>query len=69
MTSYVCALVANGVLEGDAHLLGHVFWASLHGCVVLKLAGKLGAEYDFDRISGEAFRVLFEGYQPKNKAV
>jgi AcrR family transcriptional regulator len=65
MTSYIHALVACGVLEGDAELIGHVFWASLHGCVVLKLAGKLGQDYDFDRISGEAFRVLFEGYQPK----
>ncbi len=65
MTAYVRALVADGMLEGDPDLIGHVFWASLHGAVVLKLAGKLGAEYDFDRISGEAFRVLFEGYQPK----
>ena len=65
MTSYVRALVADGVLEGDPELIGHVFWASLHGAVVLKLAGKLGEDYDFDRISGEVFRVLFEGYQPK----
>jgi hypothetical protein len=53
------------ILEGDPELIGHVFWASLHGAVVLKLAGKLGAAYDFDRISGESFRVLFEGYCPK----
>ena len=65
MTDYVRALVNAGVLVGDADLIGHVFWASLHGAVVLKLAGKLGAQYDFDRISGESFRVLFEGYQPK----
>jgi AcrR family transcriptional regulator len=67
MTDYVRALIAEGLLEGDADLIGHVFWASLHGAVVLKLAGKLGAEYDFDRISGEAFRILFEGYRPKNR--
>jgi AcrR family transcriptional regulator len=65
MTGYVRALVADGIVEGDPELIGHVFWASLHGAVVLKLAGKLGDEYDFDRISGESFRVLFEGYQPK----
>ena len=65
MTRYVKELVSEGVLEGDPELLGRVFWASLHGAVVLKLAGKLGAEYDFDRISGESFRVLFEGYRPK----
>jgi len=65
MTCYVRALVEDGILVGDPDLIGHVFWASLHGAVVLKLAGKLGAEYDFDRISGESFRVLFEGYQRK----
>ncbi|HEY0106738.1 MAG TPA: TetR/AcrR family transcriptional regulator [Rhizomicrobium sp.] len=67
MTEYVRALVKEGMLEGDPDLIGHVFWAALHGGVVLKLAGKLGAEYDFDRISGESFRVLFEGYRAKPK--
>lgn len=65
MTDYVRALIRDGILEGDPELIGRVFWASLHGAVVLRLAGKLDAEYDFDRISAEAFRVLFEGYRRK----
>ena len=65
MTDYVRELVKEGVVEGDPELIGRVFWASLHGAVVLKLSGKLGADYDFDRISGESFRVLFEGYRKK----
>jgi AcrR family transcriptional regulator len=66
MTTYVRELVKAGILEGDSELIGRVFWASLHGAVVLKLAGKLGGdEYDFDRVSGESFRILFEGYHPK----
>jgi AcrR family transcriptional regulator len=65
MTGYVRALVDEGLLAGDPELIGHVFWSALHGAVVLKLAGKLGAAYDFDRISGESFRVLFEGYRAK----
>ena len=65
MTQYIRALVDEGVLVGDPDLMGHVFWASLHGAVVLKLAGKLGADYDFDRISSEAFRVLIDGFRPK----
>ena len=65
MTQYIRALVDEGVLAGDPDLMGHVFWASLHGAVVLKLAGKLGADYDFDRISSESFRVLIEGFRPK----
>jgi AcrR family transcriptional regulator len=65
MTMYVRALVEDGILQGDPDLIGHVFWASLHGAVVLKLAGKLAADHDFDRISGESFRVLFDGYRKK----
>ena len=65
MTDYVRELVREGVVDGDPELIGRVFWASLHGAVVLKLSGKLGAEYDFDRISAESFRVLFEGYRKK----
>jgi AcrR family transcriptional regulator len=65
MTAYVRALVADDILEGDPELLGHVFWASLHGAVVLKLAGKLGDKYDFDCVNAESFRVLFEGFRKK----
>ncbi|MBV9420366.1 MAG: TetR/AcrR family transcriptional regulator [Alphaproteobacteria bacterium] len=65
MTAYVRALVDEGILEGDPELIGHVFWASLHGAVVLKLAGKLHADYDFERISGAAFQRLFEGFRKK----
>ncbi len=65
MTGYVKELVRAGILDGDPELIGRVFWASLHGAVVLKLAGKLGEDYDFDRVSGESFRVLFEGYRKK----
>ena len=65
MTDYVRELVREGVVDGDPELIGRVFWASLHGAVVLKLSGKLGADYDFDRVSGESFRVLFEGYRKK----
>jgi len=67
MTGYVKELVRAGILEGDPELIGRVFWSSLHGAVVLKLAGKLGEDYDFDRVSGESFRVLFEGYLARKR--
>lgn len=68
MTDYVRELVSAGVIEGDPNLIGRVFWASLHGAVVLKLAGKLGGvgdPYDFERVAGESFRILFDGYRKK----
>ncbi|HVZ90682.1 MAG TPA: TetR/AcrR family transcriptional regulator [Rhizomicrobium sp.] len=64
MTDHVRALVLAGALEGDPVLIGHVLWASLHGAVVLKLAGKLGPECDFDRIVSGAFAALWEGFRP-----
>jgi AcrR family transcriptional regulator len=63
MTDYVRALVTEGYLVGDPVLIGHVFWAALHGAVVLELAGKLGAECSFETISREAFRALSAGFQ------
>jgi AcrR family transcriptional regulator len=65
MTDYVQLMINSGKFEGDAGLIGHVFWSVLHGAIVLKLAGKLTAEYDFDRISEEASRVLMDAYRPK----
>lgn len=64
MTDYVRGLVDAGLLEGDPVLIGHVFWASLHGAVVLQLAGKLDAECDFDTIIHESFRALIAGFAP-----
>jgi len=64
MTDHVRALVNEGLLTGDPVLIGHVFWAALHGAVVLELAGKLDKECDFETISREAFRALIAGFQP-----
>jgi AcrR family transcriptional regulator len=63
MTDYVRALVDGGVLEGDPDLMGYVFWSSLHGAVVLQLAGKLDPKYDFRTITHESFRALSQSYR------
>jgi len=63
MTDYVRALVEAGVLQGDPDLMGYVFWASLHGAVVLQLAGKLDPKYDFRTITHESFRALSQSYR------
>jgi len=64
MTDHVRGLVESGALAGDPVLIGHVFWAALHGAVVLQLAGKLGEECSFETISREAFRALSAGFAP-----
>jgi AcrR family transcriptional regulator len=66
MTQYVSDLVAEGILEGNPITIGLVFWAALHGAVVLQLAGKLSPEFDFETIRGEIFRAMFTAYAKKS---
>ena len=54
-------LVTAGIFTGDPQILGYVFWATLHGLVVLHLAGKLPAKPDFRTIQQEAMRLLAAG--------
>lgn len=55
------ALVKAGIFVGDPQLLGYVFWATMHGLVVLHLAGKLPDKPDFRTIQQEAMRLLVAG--------
>jgi AcrR family transcriptional regulator len=69
MTRHVIPLVEQGILAGDPKLIGHVMWASLHGAVVLELAGKLTPDCGFDRIIEESFTALFQGFAAKRITV
>ena len=66
MTDHVRMMVDQGYYKGDPELIGHVFWASLHGLVVLHLAGKLKS--DFDSVLAETCRVLQSAYRVKTSA-
>jgi hypothetical protein len=41
MTGYVEDALSEGLMSGDAEQIGLMFWASVHGAVVLELAGML----------------------------
>ena len=69
MTDYVRALVDQGMLNGDPVMMGHVFWAALHGAVVLQLAGKLGEECDFVTLTEEAFKAIGAGFGRPRKSL
>lgn len=65
MTAYVHSLMAAGlIVGGDAQAIAHVFWASIHGLVVLKLAGKLAPELDFETLRRMMFGALGRGFAP-----
>ena len=62
MTEYVRAMIDERIFSGDPELLGYIFWSALHGAVVLELAGKFAAGYDFEKIRSECFRALTRGF-------
>lgn len=65
MTGYIRRLSEAGLIEGDVNLIAHVFWAAIHGLVVLQLAGKLSGPISVDVLRDEIFRALFLSYQPR----
>jgi AcrR family transcriptional regulator len=64
MTHYSQGLLDAGRLVGDPEVIARVFWASIHGLVVLKLADKLGPEVDFEVLQAASMRALGAGFSP-----
>ncbi len=65
MISYAEDMVEAGLLEGDPVVLGHVYWASLHGLLTLEMAGKLSTSPDFDLVRHASNRLITRGAQPR----
>ncbi len=61
MSGYMEQLVAGGFLAGDPAMLGQIFWAMVHGLIVLQLAGKLDPRPDFATLHQTAMRLLAQG--------
>jgi AcrR family transcriptional regulator len=62
MTDHVRDLIGAGLLQGDPDLIGHAFWASLHGTIVLQLAGKLSPGVDPAMLRQASFVALARGF-------
>jgi AcrR family transcriptional regulator len=61
MTGYIDELIAEGILIGDDDMLGRIFWAMVHGLVMLHLTGKLDPKPDFTTVYETAMRLLGRG--------
>jgi AcrR family transcriptional regulator len=61
MAGYVRELVEAGVLAGDPTTLGYVFWAAIHGLVVLDLAGRIPADPGFETLRRTVLGALMRG--------
>ena len=65
LTKYVENMVASGLLEGDPAVLAHVFWAAMHGIILLKMAGKLDTgKTSFETLRHETMRLITRGASP-----
>ena len=50
MSAHVRTLVQQGVLRGDPVVIGHIFWAGLHGLIMLEMGGQLAPEPGFEAL-------------------
>jgi AcrR family transcriptional regulator len=64
MAGYVRELVEAGVLAGDPVELGYVFWSTIHGLIVLDLAGRIPAQIGFDALRRRTLGALMRGLRP-----
>jgi len=60
LTHYVRPLVDAGILSGDPEMIGALFWASVHGTLVLQRSGALG-NIDGDTLRRILVRAIFRG--------
>ena len=61
MTRHLEALAAAGIFRGDAGLVGHMYWAALHGAIMLAFCGKLQPPNDARRLIPALFETLGKG--------
>ena len=61
MTAYVQAMIDEGALKGEAAVVGQMFWAAVHGVVMLDMAGLLHRGRGADALRREMMRTLFIG--------
>ena len=61
MSAHVRDLVAQGFIHGDPVVIGHLFWAGLHGLIMLQLGGQLSPEPGFDALRSAFMRSLVFG--------
>lgn len=65
MTGHVEDALAEGLMEGEAEQIGLMFWAAIHGTVILELAGMLppgGARQLYHRLDP----ALMRGVRPQD---
>lgn len=65
MTRHLEALADAGRFDGDPRLVGHMYWAALHGPIMLAFSGKLAPGYDARRLIAGLIPALDRGLSVK----
>jgi AcrR family transcriptional regulator len=65
LTRHVGPMIEAGYVQGNPEVIGHVYWATLHGILMLQLSGKIDPDCDMDTILEAAFGALAIGFAPK----
>jgi AcrR family transcriptional regulator len=68
MTAYVQEMINEGVFKGDAEEIGLMFWATIHGILMLDLAGALGRDVDPVALRTNTFRLFYEALAARSRA-
>jgi AcrR family transcriptional regulator len=62
MTAHLRDLAAEGLFDGDAEYVGHLYWGALHGPIMLQLSGLLQAPLDAPTLIAGLTRALAQSY-------
>jgi AcrR family transcriptional regulator len=64
IAAHVEVMIAEGTVAADAAVLGHQIWASLHGTVMLEIAGMLPEGNDAASLHTRTVSALFDTASP-----
>jgi AcrR family transcriptional regulator len=65
MTDHLKGLMPPEQLAVRGGLIGHVFWAAVHGVLMLHLAGKLGPEVEVETLMESMMKTVAAGISSK----
>lgn len=61
MSAHLQDVMREGRFEGDPQYVGHLYWAALHGALMLHYSGMLEAPYDVRRVIGGLLETITRG--------
>ena len=55
------AMIDAGLIQGEPEMVAHMLWSSLHGALVLQMAGKLSPNIDPRELRTATFQAILRG--------